>query len=65
MDFVGGLILGLGVGGIIGVVTMGLLIMSKQSDPDYESEANDPDNTRMDRQDGRYAGPASRPTPGF
>jgi hypothetical protein len=65
MDFVGGLILGLGIGVIFGVLMMAALSMAKQSDPDYESDANDPDNTRMDRQDGRYAGPAARPTPGL
>jgi len=65
MDFVGGLILGLGVGFMLGTAVMAALSMSKHADRDYESEANDPDNTRMDRQDGRYAGPASRPSPGL
>ena len=65
MDFVGGLILGLGVGVVIGTVMMAALSISKHADQDYESEANGPDNARMDRQDGRYAGPASRPTPGL
>lgn len=49
---------------IVGTV-LSALVVAKQADRDYESEANDPDNARMDRQDGRYAGPASRPTPGL
>ena len=65
MEFIVGLILGLGAGVMIGTVLMAALSMAKHADRDYESELNDPDNTRMDRQDGRYAGPASRPTPGF
>jgi len=65
MDFVGGLLLGLGTGFIIGTVVMAALSISKHADQDYESELNDPENTRMDRQDGRYGGPASRPPAGF
>jgi hypothetical protein len=62
---IGAFIFGLGIGAIFGVVVMGGLVMAKQADQDYESEWNDPDNARMDRQDGRYAGPASRPSPGL
>ena len=62
---IGAFIFGLGIGAIFGVVGMGCLIMAKDADRDYESEFNDPDNARMDRQDGRHAGPASRPTPGL
>ena len=65
MAFIGGMAIGLGVGVLLGVLIMSVLTIGKRADRDYESEWNDPDNARMDRQDGRYAGPASRPSPGF
>jgi len=55
------LVIGLG----IVVIVLSAVAVGKRADRDYESEFHDPDNTRMDRQDGRYAGPASRPTSGF
>jgi len=64
MELIVGLVL-IGAGILIVVIVLSALVVGKRADQDYESEFHDPDNTRMDRQDGRYAGPAARPTPGL
>jgi len=64
MAFIGGMFIGLGIGVII-IFALSAVRLAKQADRDYERALNDPDNGRMDRQDGRYAGPASRPSPGL
>ena len=65
MTFIGGMVIGLGAGILLGVLIMSVMTIGKRADQDYESEWNGPDNTRMDRQDGGYGGPASRPPAGF
>jgi hypothetical protein len=50
MDFLGGLIAGVVIGGTGCAIFLGALMTAKRADRDYESEQNEPNAARVDRQ---------------
>jgi hypothetical protein len=50
MEFLVGLIVGAIVSGTVSAIVVGTMMAAKRADRDYESELNEPQSRRVDRQ---------------
>jgi hypothetical protein len=51
MEFLIGFIVGAIVSGTVSAIVVGALMVAKRADRDYESELNEPQSRRVDRQE--------------